>query len=148
MNVADRITEELKTAMREKDQVRMDALRMVKSEFKNAEIDKHAPLAEEEMLAIIQKSIKKRRDSVDLYTSGGRQDLADRETREIELLSAYLPAQLGEEEIRGLAKEAIAQSGASSRKDMGKVMGALMPKVKGKADGKLVQQVVSSLLPA
>lgn len=147
MGLAERITEELKAAMREKDQLRMDTLRMLKSDIKNAEIDKHSVLSDEEILSIVQRSIKKRRDSIEMYKTGGRQDLVDRETREATILAAYLPEQMGEEEIRALAKEAIAQSGASSKKDMGKVMGALMPKVKGKADGKLVQQVVSSLLP-
>lgn len=147
MNVSERIGEEIKTAMKAKDQVRLDALRMVKSDFKNAEIDKKADLTEEERLAIIQKSIKKHRDSVELFKTGGRQDLVDKETREIEILAAFLPAQMSEDEIRTLAGDAIAKCGASSKKDMGKVMGALMPAVKGKADGRLVQQVVSSLLP-
>ncbi len=147
MGVAERITEELKVAMKAKDQVRMDTLRMLKSDIKNAEIDKHSMLSEEEMMSIVQRSIKKRRDSIEMYKTGGRQDLVDKETREADILLAYLPAQMGEEEIRVMAKEAIAQSGASSKKDMGKVMGALMSKVKGKADGKLVQQVVQSLLP-
>ena len=147
MNVLERITEELKTAMRQKDQVRMDTLRMLKSDIKNAEIEKRAPLVEEEMLVIVQKSIKKRHESIEMYKTGNRQDLVDKESREAEILNAYLPPQMGKEEILQLAQDAVRESGASSKKDMGKVMGILMPKVKGKADGKLVQQVVSGLLP-
>ena len=147
MGLAERITEELKTAMKARDQVRMDTLRMLKSDFKNAEIDKRAGLSEEEMQSIVQKSIKKRRDSIEMYKAGGRQDLVDRETSEADILAAFLPAQMGEPEIRQLAQAAVAESGASSKKDMGKVMGILMPKVKGKADGRVVQQIVSALLP-
>ena len=146
MGVSERIDEEIKSAMRAKDQVKMDTLRMVKSDFKNAEIDKKAELTDEERFAIIQKSIKKRGDAIEMFKTGGRQDLVDKETREAEILKTFLPAQIGEAEIQALVKEAIAASGASSKKDMGKVMGALMPKVKGKADGRLVQQIVSALL--
>lgn len=146
MSIADRITEELKTAMKARDQVKMDTLRMVKSDFNNAKIDKKADLTEDEMIGIIQKSVKKRQDSVEAYTAGNRQDLVDRENREIEILKTFLPAQLSEAELQSIVKEVIAQTGVASKKDMGKVMGALMPKVKGKADGRLVQQIVSSLL--
>ncbi|OGH57392.1 MAG: aspartyl-tRNA amidotransferase [Candidatus Lindowbacteria bacterium RIFCSPLOWO2_12_FULL_62_27] len=148
MAVAEQITEALKSAMKERNQLKMDALRMVKSDFKNAEIDKKAPLAEDEMLAIVQKGIKKRREAIELFKTGGRQDLVDKEQREVDILSAFLPAQMGEAEIRALAQDAIATAGAASKKDMHKVMGALMPKVKGRADGKLVHEIVLSLLPA
>lgn len=147
MNIGERIAEELKAAMKARDQTRMDTLRMIKSEFQKAQIEKRAELTDEEMLAMIQKSLKKRREAVEMFKTGGRQDLVDKESREMDVLKAYVPAQMGEDEIRSLAKAAIAESGATSKKDMGKVMGALMPKLKGKADGKLVQQVVSALLP-
>lgn len=147
MSVLERITEELKTAMKAKDQIRMDTLRMVKSDFKNVEIDKKVALTEDEMLAIIRKSIKKRGDSITMYKTGGRQDLVDKETREAAILKTFLPEQMGEPEIRALVQESIAESGAASKKDMGRVMAILMPKLKGRADGKLVQLTVSSLLP-
>lgn len=147
MSVLERITEELKVAMKAKDQIRMDTLRMVKSDFKNVEIDKKVALTEDEMLAIIRKSIKKRGDSITMYKTGGRQDLVDKETREADILKAFLPEQMGESEIRVLVQESIAESGAVSKKDMGRVMAILMPKLKGRADGKLVQLTVSSLLP-
>ncbi len=147
MALTERIDEELKQAMKARDQTRMDTLRMVKADFKNAQINKGSALVEDEMLGIIQKSIKKRQDAVVMFTTGGRQDLVNKETREMEILKAYVPEQMGEPEIKQLALEAISQSAAASKKDMGKVMGILMPKVKGRCDGRLVQQIVSSLLP-
>ncbi len=147
MSLSQRMDDELKAAMKARDQVRMDTLRMLKSDVKRVEIDKKAPLTDEEILSIVQKSIKKRQDSIEMFKTGGRQDLVDKESGEIEILKVYLPEQMDEAQITVLAKEAIAATGAASKKDTGKVMGALMPKVKGKADGRLVQQVVSGLLP-
>lgn len=147
MSLSQRIDDELKAAMKDRNQTRMDALRMLKSEVKRAAIDKKADLTDEEVQVIVQKSIKKHHDSIEMYKTGNRQDLVDKEASEIEVLKTYVPEQMGEAEVTALVKEAIASTGASSKKDMGKVMGAIMPKVKGKADGRLVQQVVSSLLP-
>ncbi|MBI4180162.1 GatB/YqeY domain-containing protein [bacterium] len=147
MNLLERIGEDIKTAMKAKDQVRLDTLRMLKSDLNNVRIDKKSDLTDEDILAVIQKSVKKRQDSIEAYTSGGRADLADKETQEMEILKGFLPEQMSESDIQALVKAVIAETGASSKRDMGKVMGALMPKVKGRADGKLVQQAVSALLP-
>lgn len=147
MNLLERIGEDIKTAMKAKDQVRLDTLRMLKSDLNNVRIDKKSDLTDEDVLAVIQKSVKKRQDSIEAYTTGGRADLADKETREMEILKGFLPEQMSESDIQALVKAVIAETGASSKRDMGKVMGALMPKVKGRADGKLVQQAVSALLP-
>lgn len=103
---------------------------------------------EDDVMSAIQKETKQRRDSIEQFTKGNRADLADKEKQELALLEQYLPEQIGEEEIRNLVKEAIQQTGATSAKDMGKVMGALMPKTKGKADGTLVSRIVREQLPS
>jgi uncharacterized protein YqeY len=138
--------EALKKAMIEKDALRRDVLRTVLSEFKQAEIDGKKTLTPEESVAILQREIKKRRESADEARKAGRDDVADSAEAEIAVIEAFLPTQLSRDQIEALAREAIAQTGASSPKEMGKVMGALMPKVKGVADGKLVNDIVRELL--
>jgi uncharacterized protein YqeY len=138
--------EALKKAIIEKDALRRDVLRTVLSEFKQAEIDGKKTLTLEESVAILQREIKKRRESADEARKAGRDDVADGAEAEIAVIEAFLPTQLTRDQIEALAREAIAQTGASSPKEMGRVMGVLMPKVKGVADGKLVNDIVRELL--
>lgn len=136
---------ELKESMLAKDALRTSVLRMVLSALNYYEIQKGGAgyeATDEDVLSVIQKEAKQRKDSVEQFQKGGRQDLVDKETKELELLKAYLPEQLNEEEIRNLVKEAILQTGAKTIAEMGKVMGALMPKVKGKSDGGIVSKIV------
>jgi uncharacterized protein YqeY len=136
----------LKQAMINKDTLRRDVLRMTISAFKQVEIDERRELSADDAANILQREIKKRRDSVDEARKAGRNDIADQEAAELAMLEVFLPQQLTRDEIAALARDAIAQSGAASAKEMGKVMGVLMPQVKGKADGKLVNEVVRDLL--
>lgn len=138
--------EALKRAMIEKDTLRRDVLRTVLSEFKQAEIDGQKTLTAEESIAILQREIKKRRESVDEARKAGRDDIADAVQTEIGVIEVFLPTQLSREQIEALVRDAIAQTGASNPKEMGKVMGVLMPKVKGVADGKLVNDIVREML--
>jgi uncharacterized protein YqeY len=132
--------------MREGDAHRRDTLRMVVAAVQNAAKDKRADLTDEEALAVLTRQVKTRRESIKAYRDAGRDDLADKEQSEIDVLSPYLPEQLGEDEVRALVAEAVAATGASSPRDIGRVMGALMPKVKGRADGALVSRLVNEEL--
>jgi len=136
----------LKEAMVNKDNARRDVIRMVMSAIKQVEIDSKKTLGADDVVGVLQKEAKTRRESIDEKQKAGRADLADEELKELQILESFLPEQLSREAILALAQDAVAQTGASSVKDMGKVMGVLMPKVKGKADGNLVNQVVRELL--
>ncbi len=136
----------LKEAMLNKEVQRRSVIRMAMSAIKQVEIDTRKELAPEDVVGIIQKEVKTRRESVEEQVNAGRMDMADETRQEIAILEEFLPEQLSREEIEVLVKDAIAQTGAASAKDMGKVMGALMPKVKGKADGGVVNQVVRESL--
>lgn len=139
------LRDELKKAMFAKDTIKTSVLRMVLSAVGYYEINKGGAgyeATEEDVLAVLEKEAKQHRDSIEQFSAGGRQDLVDNETKELEILQAYLPARMGEEEIKKLVADAVKQTGAKSQADMGKVMGALMPKVKGKADGGIVSKIV------
>lgn len=143
------LREELKQSMLAKDTLKTSTLRMLLSALNYAEIQKggaNYEATDEDVLAVIQKEAKQRRDSIVAFESGGRQEMADKEKQELAILQAYLPEQMGEYEIKKLVDEAVSQTGASSMQDIGKVMGALMPKVKGKADGNLVKKLVREKL--
>ena len=146
MSLTEQLQADMKTAMRDGDAHRRDTLRMAIAAVQNAAKDKRDDLTDEEALAVLTKQVKSRRESIKAYTDAGRDDLAAKEQAEIDVLGPYLPEQLGEDEIRVLVAEAIESTGASSSKDMGRVMGALMPKVKGRADGKLVSGIVNAEL--
>ena len=146
MSLKDRLMQDMKEAMKARDQLRLSTLRLLISEIKNKEIDSKGELKDEDILSIIQKAVKQRQDSIAQYEKGGRQDLADKEKAELEILKAYLPEELSQEEILKIIDEAIAATGASSPKEMGKVMKEVMPKVKGRADGKLVNELVRKRL--
>jgi uncharacterized protein YqeY len=146
MSLTEQLQADMKTAMRDGDAQRRDTLRMAIAAVQNAEKEKREPLSDDEALAVLIKQVKTRRESIKAYRDAGRDDLADKEQAEIDVLAPYLPEQLDEAEVRALVTEAIASTGATSPKDMGRVMGALMPKVKGRADGKLVSSLVNDEL--
>ncbi len=142
----EKISEDLKKAMREKDEVRVRTLRMVIAAIKNFEVEKMREATDEDVVEVIQREAKKRREAIEEYEKAGREDLAESERAELAVLQEYLPKQLSEEEIRKLALEVIKEVGASSPKDLGKVMKVIMPRVKGRADGKVVNRIVREIL--
>ena len=136
----------LKAAMVNKDNLRRDVIRIMMSAIKQVEIDSQKQLSAEDIIAILQKEAKKRRESIDEATKVGRTEIAEQEKTELAILEEFLPKQLSRDEITAIVTETIAQTGVSSAKEIGKLMGALMPKVKGLADGKLVNEIVRELL--
>ena len=149
MPLLTRIEADLKEAMKSKNEVVRDTLRLVTSEMKNHAIklrEKGKELDETEQLAVLARCVKQRRDSVEQYENAGRNELADKEKAEIAVIEGYLPKGLSEEELRAAVAEAITESGASSMKDMGLVMKALMAKHKGRIEGKAAQSIVGELL--
>lgn len=145
--VRDQMRSDLRDAMRAKDVPRRNTIRMVEAAIKNAEIEKRGKeLAESDILAILQRQVKQRRESIEQFTQGGREDLAEKERVEIEIIEAYLPQQLSRDEVESKARAVIEQVGASGPGDRGKVMGMLMKDLRGQADGAVVNSVVGSLL--
>ena len=144
----DKIQEDLKAAMIAKDELKLSTIRMLKSALQYYEIQKGAGYGatNDDVVEIISREIKKRNEAIDLYRKGGRDELAQKEEKELNILKTYLPEQIPEDKIRTLVQEAIAFTGASSMQEMGKVMGTLMPKVKGKADATLVSNIVREAL--
>lgn len=143
------LRDQLKESMFAKDELRTSVLRMLISAITYYEIQKGGAgyeATDEDVLTVIDKQVKQRKDSIEQFEKAGRQELADKEKKELELLEKYLPEQMSEDEVRELVKQAIQQTGATSPADMGKIMGALMPKVKGKADGSLVSKIVKESL--
>jgi uncharacterized protein YqeY len=146
LSIKDRLKTDLVTAMKARDELKVSTLRLVVSSIKNREIDERKEIDDEGVLAVLTTAAKQRRDSIDQFEKGGRQDLADKEKAELVIIQEYLPQQLSKDEVAAFIKEAITETGAAGAKDMGKVMKALMPKLKGKADGKLVNELVKELL--
>ena len=146
MSLKEKLMDDLKTAMREKDAVRRDAVQMVRSSVLQVEKDNKITLDDEGVIDVISKEVKKRRDVLPDYVKSGRQELIDELNTEIKVLLVYLPQQLTEAEIDVLVIEAITEVGASSMKDIGKVMTAIMPKTKGRADGKIINELVKKNL--
>jgi uncharacterized protein len=146
VSLQQRIQTDIATAMRGGDTLRRDVLRMASSAAHYAEKRNGRPLTEDELLAVLTREVKTRRESVEAFRGGGREDLATKEEREIEILSAYLPKPLTESEIDALVGEAIAATGAASARDLGKVMGWLSPRTRGRADGKRVSELVAQAL--
>jgi uncharacterized protein YqeY len=146
MALKEQLDADLKTAMRDKDALKLSVVRMLKSAVKYREIEIMKPLDDAGVLAVIGSEIKRRRDSVDQYRAGNRQDLADKEEAEIRILQGYLPQQLTEDELRAKVDAAIASVGAKGPKDMGAVMKALQPDVQGRAEGKTVSEMVKARL--
>lgn len=149
MGLREQLREDLKSAMRAGDATRRGTIRMLEAAIKNAEIEKRGQeLPEADVLAILQRQVKQRRDSIEQFERGGREDLAEIERAEIAVIEDYLPEQLSEEEIEAAARRVIEQVGASGPGDRGKVMGPLMKELRGKADGSAVNAAVSKLLSA
>ena len=146
MSLKDKLIEDLKQAMRQGDERRRSTIRLAMAAIKNAEIEKRRELDEGELLAVIAKEAKQRRESIAECKRGGRQDLVDREKAELQVVLTYLPEQLSREDIEAQAHQIIGEVGATSPAQMGQVMRRLMPLMQGKADGKLVSQVVKELL--
>ena len=140
------LLEQLTNDMKAKDKVTLGVVRMVKSSVSNEQIKLGHDLTADEELAVLSREMKQRVEELESYKDADREDLAEEIQGQIDVLKRYMPEQMSEEEVVAVVKETIAEVGASSKADLGKVMGALMPKVKGKADGKLVNQTVQSLL--
>ena len=142
----ERIASDMKQAMRDKDVVRKDTLRMVRAAIQRREVDERTELDEQQVVAVVEKLVKQARDSISQFEQGGRQDLADKEKGELEIMLDYLPEQLSAEEIDQQIRNAIKETGADSMKDMGKVMGKLKPVLQGKADMAAVSASIKSQL--
>ena len=146
MSLKEQIQKDFIEAFKAKDAVKSSALKMLQAEIKNTEIKKQNPLDDGEVVQVAAKEAKKRKDAMEIYEKENRKEMYENEKAEFEVLSRYLPEQMSEEEIRKLVKSAIEKTSALSAEDIGKVMGVLMPQVRGKADGSLVNKIVKESL--
>jgi len=149
LTISERITQDITSAMKARDEHRLTTLRMVKSALKNKEIDKRAPLDDQEAMAVLNTLIKQRKDSIEQFTKGGRKELADKEAAEIVMIEGYMPKAAGEEEIAAIVRTTISEMGAPTMKDMGAVMKNVMAKFAAnstRVDGKIVSDTVKRLL--
>jgi len=146
MSLKERIDQDMRMALKSGEKLKLGLTRLLKSDIRYKEIDKGKELSDEEVLEVLASAAKKHRDSIEQFRKGGREDLVKQEEDELKLILGYMPEQLNAEELGTLVEEAITEVGAEGEKDMGKVMKVLMPKVKGKADGKAVSLLVSSRL--
>lgn len=146
MSLQDQLSNDLKSAMKARDTVRVDTLRMVRAALQNARIARGEELADEDVAAVLDKEAKKRKEAAEAYAGGGREELAAKERAELAVLRDYLPEQLSEEALKAMVAAVVAETGATSRKDMGTVMKALVPRTRGRADGKLVSALVTAQL--
>ena len=148
MSIKDLLTEDMKQAMKDKEsgKLRLSVIRMARANIKNIEIDEKRELNDDDVLAVLMKEVKMRQDSLEEFTKAGREELVEQAKQEIAILRKYLPEQLSDEELKALVEEAVAETGAAGPKDMGKVMAALMPKTRGRADGKRINTMVRELL--
>ncbi|SDN43661.1 GatB/YqeY domain-containing protein [Alkalicoccus daliensis] len=146
LSVLDQLNQDMKQAMRDKDKLRLSVIRSVKGALQNEAISLGHDLSEEEALTVLNREMKQRRESLQEFDKADRDDLVEKMQSEINILTEYLPAQLSEEELQSIVDETIEETGASGKSDIGKVMGAVMPKVKGKADGTAVRNLVQQSL--
>ncbi|WP_020146011.1 GatB/YqeY domain-containing protein [Thioalkalivibrio sp. ALJ15] len=146
MSLKARLQDDVKQAMRAREKERLGALRLIQAEVSQFEVDERREADDDAVLAILNRMLKQRRDSIDQYRKGGREDLAEREAAEITVIEAYMPEQLGDAELEQMIGEAIAETGAAGPSDMGKVMGVLKPRVFGRADMGVVSQKVRTAL--
>ncbi|KMY50849.1 GatB/YqeY domain-containing protein [Peribacillus loiseleuriae] len=146
MSLLERLNNDMKQAMKNKEKDKLSVIRMLKSSLQNEELKKRQELTDDEELTVLSRELKQRKDSLQEFENAGRIDLVDKVRTEIDYVEAYMPEQLSEEEISEIVKNTIEEVKASSKTDMGRVMGALMPKVKGKADGSLVNKLVQQHL--
>lgn len=148
MSLKTQLTEDMKTAMRAKDQVSLSTIRLINAAIKQFEVDERTEADDAKVISILTKMVKQRKDSAKIYTEAGRQDLADKENAEIEILNRYLPQMMSAEEIKTIVEAAIAETGASGMADMGKVMGVLKTRLADKADMGEVNKVLKAALTA
>jgi hypothetical protein len=146
MSLKEQIDADYKAAMKARDDLKVSVLRLLRSAIHNAEIDKQRALTDDEILGVIQSEVQKRHESIEAFQQGGRQDLVEREQAELAILESYLPKALTREELEALVRETVREVGALSVRDMGKVMSALMPKVRGRADEREVSNLVRQIL--
>ena len=146
MDLKGQLIEDLKSALRSGDKLRTSVIRLLTALIKNREVEKRGPLTDAEVIQAVSASCKQRQEAIEQYGQGGRQDLVDKEAAELRILQSYLPVALGPEELQVLVQEAIRESQAASPREMGKVMALLMPKVTGRADGKVVSALVRDML--
>jgi len=139
---------DLKTAMKEKDAFKRDVIRFVMSAIKQIEVDERKELSDADIEAILVKQIKQRNDAIDQFKDGGRDDLVEKNEKELEILRSYLPEPMSDDEVREILKEIIAETGAEGMKDMGKVMGAAKAKIGSRAEGRVINQIAKELLNA
>jgi hypothetical protein len=146
MGLREKIDTDTKEALKSGAKDKLSTLRMLNAALKNKQIDKRRPLTEEEVFETVRSLIKQRKDSIEQFAKGGRQDLVDKETAEVAVLEVYLPQQLSRAELEVMVRDAVAQTSAQGARDMGKVMKALIPMVGGRADGKLISELVKNAL--
>jgi uncharacterized protein YqeY len=146
MSLKEQLLEDMKTAMKEKDVIRKDTIQMARAGVLQVEKDNRITLDDDGVIEVIAKELKKRRDVLPEYEKSGRGDLIEGLKAEIDILLKYLPQQLSEQELEVIVRQAVEETGASSAKDMGKIMQVVMPKVKGKADGKMINVIVKKIL--
>jgi uncharacterized protein len=148
MSISEKIAADYKEALKAGDKNKVSVLRMIKSSMKYKEIEKKAPLSDEEIQAVLMSFVKRAKESIEQFSKAGREDLVEKEKEESLVVQGYLPKQIDEEELRRIVKDLISEEKASGPKDMGKVMKAVMARVKGQADGKLVSKIVKEMLEA
>ncbi len=146
MTLRERLQDDTTAAMRSRDVLRRDVLRMVQNAIYNVEKSRRITLSDEDLLAVLTREVKTRRESVEAFRKGGREDLAAKEEAEIAILAEYLPQPLSEDELHALVEQGVAETGAASARDMGKVMGWLSPRIRGRADGKVASALVAQAL--
>jgi uncharacterized protein YqeY len=145
--LTDQIRADMTEAMKARAAEKLSTIRMLQSAIKNEQIELGHELSDEEAMVVIRKAVKQRQDSIEQYTKGNRPELASKEAAELEVLKAYLPPELGDDELEAGLREIVASTGAASKKDMGKVMKEASARYKGRADGRKIQEIVSKLLP-
>jgi len=146
MSLKERLKQDLLTAMKAKDSFKRDVIRFLNSSIKQIEVDERRELSDEEIIKIIQKSVKQREDAIRQFEEASRDELIEKEKKELEILSSYLPKQLSDEELESIVKEVINEVGAKSMADIGKVMGVAIKKTQGRADGKRINEIVKKVL--
>jgi uncharacterized protein YqeY len=146
MTLAEKLNEDYKAAMKSGEKVRFETLRLLKAQLKQDQIDKMRPSTPEDEMAVLSNAAKKRREAIEFYKQAGRADLAAKEQAELDIIASYLPQALSTEELAQIIDAAIKETGSSAASDLGKVMGKIMPQIKGRADGKIAQQMVRERL--
>lgn len=148
MNLSEQLNEAMKAAMKAKDSLRLNAIRMIRTAIKNREIEERRELDDQAVISVLSTLVKQRKESAQVYREGGRPELAEKEEKELAIIQEFLPAQLNEVELRAIIEAAVNETGAASPKDMGKVMKVVTGKTLGRADGRLVSELVKARLSA